>query len=181
MIRDNALHSAGLINHTLGGKSVNPNKPDKNQYRRSLYTSWKRNAPSPEMLIFGAPRRQICSVKREKTSTPLQPLVLMNSPQFVESSRHIAQITIGLDLEDDGKMRSLFLRMTGRDPIEEEVSVLTGLLTEQRAYFTQFPKIADELIKIGETVTNTPDKAELAAWTIVVNTVMNLDSFYMLR
>jgi len=181
MIRDNALHSAGLINHTLGGKSVNPNRPKNNQYRRSLYTNWKRNAPSPEMLIFGAPRRQVCSVKREKTSTPLQPLVLMNSPQFVESSRHIAKNIMTLELEDDGKIKSLFLRMTGREPTKEEVAVLTDLLTEQRAYFKQFPKIAGELIKVGKTVTNIADKSELAAWTIVVNTVMNLDSFYMLR
>lgn len=105
----------------------------------------------------------------------------MNSPQFVESSRHIAKNIMTLELEDDGKMRSLFLRMTGREPSKEEVAVLTHLLTEQRAYFKQSPKIADELIKIGKTVTKIADKPELAAWTIVVNAMMNLDSFYMLR
>ena len=70
--------------------SVKPQNISHGKYRRSLYSHWKRNAPSPEMLIFGAPRRQVCNVKREKTSTPLQPLVLMNSPQVIESSRSLA-------------------------------------------------------------------------------------------
>lgn len=181
MIRDNALHAGGLLHHTLGGPSVDPYRPHRNAYRRSLYTYWKRNAPSPEMLIFGAPRRQVCSVKREKTSTPLQPLVLMNSPQFVEASRHIAKHIITVQQGDDGKIQSLFLRMTGRQPTNQEVTVLKQLLTKQRTYFKQSPQVVNRLLKIGRTSTNIADKTELAAWTVVANTVMNLDSFYMLR
>lgn len=181
MLRDNALHAAGLLGETMGGPSVAPYDPQGNRYRKSLYTTWKRNDPSPEMLIFGAPRRQVCSVKREKTSTPLQPLVLMNSPQVVESCRSLATAMMAGNLDDAGKIREAFLRLTGRAPEAKELGILTGLLSSQRDYFKKSPDVARKLTAMGKTKSNTSDKPELAAWTVMVNTIMNLDAYYMMR
>jgi hypothetical protein len=181
MIRDNALHAAGLLGNTVGGASVKPYDPQGEFYRRSLYTQWKRNDPSPEMLIFGAPRRQVCNVKREKTSTPLQPLVLMNSPQVVESCRNLAAVAMAKGGDDIGKLQLVFVRLSAREASEQELVLLKKLLADQRAYFKSSPEIAKKLTVIGKTKTKQADKQELAAWTVMVNTVMNLDAFYMLR
>ena len=181
MLRDNALHAAGLLGKTVGGASVNPYTPQDSSYRRSLYTNWKRNDPSPEMLIFGAPRRQICNVKREKTSTPLQPLVLMNSPQVVESCRNLAAVTMAKGGDDVAKLQTIFVRLAGREAGEHELVILKKLLADQRAYFKKSPEVANKLTVIGKTTTEQADKQELATWTVIVNTVMNLDAFYMLR
>jgi hypothetical protein len=181
MIRDNALHAAGLLGKTVGGASVKPYDPQGSFYRRSLYTHWKRNDPSPEMLIFGAPRRQVCNVKREKTSTPLQPLVLMNSPQVVESCRNLAAVAMAKGGDDIAKLQMVFVRLSAREASEQELALLKKLLADQRAYFKSSPEIAKKLTVIGKTKTKQADKQELAAWTVMVNTVMNLDAFYMLR
>jgi hypothetical protein len=181
MLRDNALHTAGLLGSDLGGASVNPYNPKGNLYRRSLYTNWKRNAPSPEMLIFGAPRRQVCSVKREKTSTPLQPLVLMNSPQIVESCQNMAGLIMDHKADDSGKIQLAFLKLAGRESSVKELGILIKLLAEQRVYFKGVPDVATKLTAMGKVKAKQKDKQELAAWTVIVNTIMNLDGFYMLR
>jgi hypothetical protein len=181
MLRDNALYTAGLLGNDLGGASVNPYSPRGNRYRRSLYTNWKRNSPSPEMLIFGAPRRQVCSVKREKTSTPLQPLVLMNSPQVVESCQNMAGLIMSHKADDTGKIQLAFLKLAGREASAKELGILTKLLDEQRVYFKGAPDVAYKLTAMGKVKAKQKDKLELAAWTVLVNTVMNLDGFYMLR
>jgi hypothetical protein len=181
MLRDNALHTAGLLGGDLGGASVNPYNPQGDLYRRSLYTTWKRNAPSPEMLIFGAPRRQVCSVKREKTSTPLQPLVLMNSPQVIESCQNMAGLILSHKADDTGKVQLAFIKLTGREASPNELEILTKLLAEQRVYFKGAPDVATQLTAMGKVKAKQKDKQELAAWTVIVNTIMNLDGFYMLR
>ena len=181
MLRDNALHTAGLLGGDLGGASVNPYNPQGDLYRRSLYTTWKRNAPSPEMLIFGAPRRQVCSVKREKTSTPLQPLVLMNSPQVIESCQNMAGLILSHKADDTGKIQLAFVKLAGREASPNELEILTKLLAEQRVYFKGSPDVATKLTAMGKVKAKQKDKQELAAWTVIVNTIMNLDGFYMLR
>ncbi len=186
MLRDNALLAAGLLSPTVGGSSVDPYTPHQSKYRRSLYTMWKRNDPNPEMLLFGVPRRQVCSMEREKTLTPLQPLVLMNSPQFVEASRVLATKVLNEEAEESTRMKQLFFRLSGRPPTAAEEKVLEQLLSEQRAYFDAEPEVADSLTSIGkvklDTVTEqTHSRPEIAAWTMVANTVMNLDAFYMIR
>src|SRR5205085_9856528 len=115
MIRDNALAASGLLVKKLGGPSVRPYQPDgvweavamigsntrdyrrdtgDNLYRRSMYTFWKRAAPPASMEIFNAPNRETCAVRRERTNTPLQALVTLNDPQFIEAARHLAQLAL---------------------------------------------------------------------------------------
>ena len=181
MLRDNALFSANLLSQNFGGTSVKATAPIQNKYRRSLYVHWKRNDPFAEMLLVGTPRRQVCSVKREKTSTPLQPLVLMNSPQFVESSRALAAKVLEVKGDDPAKLKHLYKTLTSTEASEQEVALLSDLLKEQREYFSKSENIAKALTKIGKSKSKASETKELAAWTVIANTVLNLDSFYMLR
>ena len=141
---------------------------------------WKRNNPNPEMLIFGASRRQVCSVKREKSSSPLQPLVLMNSPLMVSSSQALATKIVNTKGDDATKLTLLYKTLTSTEIAKEEFAVLSELLTEQRRYFSNAKDIAKKLIAIGKAKAKVPAE-ELAAWTVLANTILNLDSFYMLR
>jgi len=182
MLRDTILQAGGLLAQELGGASVDPYEPtEQAQYRRSLYTFWKRNDPSPEMMLFGAPTRQVCSAKREKTATPLQPLVLMNSPQFVEGSRALAAELLAFSADDAERIDRLFMKLTGRPVEAEELQLLQSLLGEQRDYFRGAPEVANELTQLGAVKHETGDVKELAAWTVIANTVVNLDAFYMQR
>ncbi|MCH2208245.1 MAG: DUF1553 domain-containing protein [Lentisphaerales bacterium] len=181
MLRDNALFGGDLLSTQFGGGSAQPYNPSRNKYRRSLYTHWKRNDPSAEMLIFGAARRQICSVKREKTSTPLQPLVLMNSPQMVEGSRALAVKVLADKSEDQTKLKKLYTMLTSTEVNADQLQLLTELLKDQRSYFAKEKATADKLIKIGKSKHKITEPQEVATWTVMANTIMNLDSFYMLR
>ena len=182
MLRDNVLLAGGLLAQEMGGASVDPYEPtEQAQYRRSLYTFWKRNDPSPEMMLFGAPTRQVCSAKREKTATPLQPLVLMNSPQFVEGSRALAADVMAFSSDDGERLDRLFMKLTGRSIEAAESRLLRALLGEQRAYFRGAPEVAGELARLGAVTHEEGALEELAAWTVVANTVVNLDAFYMQR
>ena len=186
MLRDNALHAAGLLSPVIGGGSGHPNHPDQAKYRRSLYTTWKRNNPSPDMLIFGAPRRQVCTVQREETLTPLQPLVLMNSPQYVEAARVLATRSLQEEATEGRRLQKVFFRVAGRSPKPEEVDVLTRLLQEQRVYFAAEPEVAARLIAVGKVaidggIAAAHSREEIAAWTMVASTVLNLDAFTRVR
>ncbi len=172
MIRDSALLASGSLDTQFGGAGVNANTN-----RRGVYVHWKRSQPAPEMLIFGTPRRLVCSVKREKTSTPLQPLVLMNSPQFVKASRSLAQKVMTGQGGDEAKLADLFQRLTAKTISTEEQTLLLELLQEQRKYFTGDPGVTASFLKVS----GGGKDPELAAWTVVANAVMNLDSFYMVR
>ncbi|WP_068547076.1 DUF1553 domain-containing protein [Thalassotalea crassostreae] len=181
MLRDNALYSGGLLSLKVGGKSVKPGNLDKGKYRRSLYTHWQRNSLSPEMQILGAPNREICSVTREETSTPLQSLVLMNSPQFVEGASGLAARVLKKGGSDIDKLQRIFLSLTSREAGAQEIKILTSLLTEQRTYFNDNPDITYDLNKVGLIEKKDLESAELAAWTVVASAVFNTDSSYMLR
>ena len=183
MLRDNTLYTADLIVDEFGGQSVQAQNLWRNKYRRSVYTYWKRNDPNPEMLIFGTPRRQICSVKREKTSTPLQPLVLMNSPLVSESAKSTAVNILNEKGDDKSRLNSLYTKLVGKALNAEQVKILTSLLEEQKAYFSQNKSAADEYLKIGKSKIDISklDAAELASWAVLANTIINLDSFYMVR
>jgi hypothetical protein len=146
MIRDNALVTSGLLNKTIGGPSVKPHQPEGlweettsgqgltqyqpdggvNRYRRSLYTFWKRTVPPPNMITFDAPTRDLCTVERQKTSTPLQSLVLLNDPQFYNAAEAIAkkideEKTLQTEKE---KIHKLFRTITLRSPTEVEQKLL---------------------------------------------------------
>ena len=199
-IRDEALAVSGLLNPIIGGQSVKPYQPaglweesgtgktyvqDKGDklYRRSLYTFWRRTSPPPSMVSFDATSREICTAKREITSTPLQALVLLNDPQFVEASRVLAEKLVKAEPKAvDQRIRTSFRLLTGRTPDKDEVKILQSLYAEQKARFAKNNEAAQKLIKTGETKPDaTLETADVAATTILVSAVMNFDEFVMKR
>src|SRR5262249_9164156 len=145
-------------------------------FRRGTYTFWKRTAPPPQMSTFDAPSRESCIARRERTNTPLQALLLLNDPQYVEASRVLGQRVLGEEKTDDARIARLFRLATGRKPSADEVKELAGELRDLRAEYAKDEAAATKLVKIGETP-GTPGvkPAELAAWTMLASTVLNLD------
>ena len=201
-IRDHALASSGLLVDKIGGPSVYPYQPKgiwkalatrnateykqgsgEELYRRSMYTVWKRSAPPPSMMNFDAPDRYYCIVSRQKTSTPLQSLVLMNDPQFVEAARALAERTMtegGTGIPD--RIDFLFKSLVGRSADPEERLPLEQYFQEELADFQSEPEKARELLTVGEhPVDPNLDKTELAAYAMMASTVMNFDEFVMKR
>ena len=193
MLRDGSLHSSGLLVEKLGGPPVKPYQPaglwkekgsetyqrdeGDGSHRRSLYTYWKRTSPPPAMLTLNAAKRDVCLVKRQATATPLQSLVLLNDPQYVEASRAMAQNVLENDaLVLDAKLRIVFRTFTSRQPSEEELEVLLGTWQEQLQLFDTSPELAAELLAVGDLPLNEMLKpVEVAAMTVVVQLVMNLE------
>ncbi len=197
-IRDNALAASGLLVHTIGGPSVKPYQPPgvweavampgsntrdyrqdhgESLYRRSLYTFWKRAAPPASMDIFNAPTREVCTVYRERTDTPLQALVTMNDPQFVEAARNLAQGAIKaggatFDTRLDWTVRRLIARPFRAEESAVAKSTYDDLLTFYRAHAED----AKKLLAVGESPRDAAvDPVEHAAWTMLCNQLMNLD------
>lgn len=201
MIRDHALAVSGLLSDSVGGKWVksyqppgiwkelanqigeNKYRPGLGQelYRRSLYSYWKRTIPPPTMLTFDASERAVCVVKRQTTSTPLQSLVLLNDPQYVEASRLLATSMLQLASTNDKEgIRQGFRAVTSRYPSQRELDILTKQLAAEKRVFSREPEKAEALISIGQML---PDKSinpvELASWTVLANTLLNLDEAKM--
>lgn len=199
-IRDQALAVSGLLVKQIGGPSVKPYQPagvwedsgtgksytpDKGEklYRRSLYTFWRRTAPPPSMLSFDAPSREVCSAKREVTSTPLQALVMLNDVQYLEAARVLAQ---GLMQRHPGNLDAqideAFRRITSRRPDAREKAVLTSLHHAQLEFYARNPEKAGKLLTLGESAHDAALPAtELAATAMLVSTLMNHDDFVMKR
>lgn len=188
MIRDNALAVSGLMVDKFGGPPVKPYevnfsfkplKPDKGEglYRRSLYTWWQRTSPAPVMMTLNASKREVCRVKRDVTASPLQAFVLMNGPQFVEASRVLAEKLIKKNSKDVPKsITESFRLLTGRTASERETKILLSLYEEQLDSFQKNSKQAAALLKTGNAPQdNSIPKAEHAAMTVLVNSIMNLD------
>lgn len=187
-VRDNALAVSGLLVNKVGGISVKPYElaaafkhqtPDKGDglYRRSLYTFLKRTAPPPVMSTFDATAREVCMVRRERTSTPLQALVLMNGPQYVEAARVFAEHLIEKN-GGDVKARIVqgFRQCTSRAPDEREVEILKTLYDEQKVNFSKYPQEAEKLLAIGDRKVNAKLAADdLAATTILCEAMLNFD------
>jgi hypothetical protein len=198
MVRDYALAASGLLVRKLGGPSVKPYQPEgvweavaiigsdtrdyqqdrgENLYRRSLYTFWKRSAPPATMEIFNAPSREVCSVRRERTNTPLQALVTLNDPQFVEAARHLAEMA----LKEGGKGTESRLdfvarRLLARPFKAEEVRVARNGLEDLLSYYKAHAEDAKRLLSVGESKADTTQEVStLAAWTMLTNELMNLD------
>ncbi len=198
-IRDNALVASRLFNPQIGGESVYPYQPDgiweaisnygkyKRQtgdtlYRRSMYTVWKRTAPPPMMLNFDAAERHFCTVKRQTTSTPLQALVLMNDPQFVEAARVLAQKILADQKDLYNSISHAYLALCGRPPRKEEMKILQELYLEELEHFKQHPRQSKALLQVGDyPVAPQLATPELAALTVVTSTVMNFDEFTIKR
>ncbi|MFK7821544.1 MAG: DUF1553 domain-containing protein, partial [Planctomycetaceae bacterium] len=194
MLRDNALAVSSLLVDKVGGPpakpyeveaSFKPAKRDKGDglYRRSLYTYWKRTGPAPMMMTLDAAKRDVCRVKRERTSSPLQAFVVLNGPQFVEAARAIGEKSLRTHSNDGPKMvMELFRLLTGRAPAERETRLLLQLHQAQLEAFTANPKSAKSYLKSGDApVGKDIDTVQLAAITVVANTLLSLDESLMKR
>ncbi|MFD0893514.1 DUF1553 domain-containing protein [Luteolibacter ambystomatis] len=201
-LRDQALALSGLMQATIGGPSVKPYLPDAATwralnnflpeykrdaapaiYRRSLYTFWRRTAPPPGMLAFDSPGREVCVVKRQQTNTPLQPLVMLNDPQFVEASRALA-IRMMKEGGGDPAARAawVFRETLDRQPDARESKLLDELYASQLETFQADPKQAEAYLKVGDLKAPADLPApELAASAALANAVLNLDEAITLR
>lgn len=201
-IRDQALATSGLLNYRIGGLSVSPYQPagiweeltyredNKNfsaqiysqdhgsdLYRRTMYTFWKRTAPPPTLVTFDAPDRETCTVKRARTNTPLQALILMNDPTYIEAHRKLAErILLHGGSTTEERIQSLFQRVLSRPATAQELATVQGILDKQLARYREHPEKAEELLKVGEYPLNPElNSTELASWTMTAGTILNLD------
>ncbi len=191
-VRDNALAVAGLLNDQIGGPSVKPYQPpgiwdgtdskyeqDKGDalYRRGMYVFWRRSAHYPSFATFDAPSREVCTFFRQHTQTPLQSLVLMNDPAFVEAARVLAERVLREEPKHlDKQLVRAFRHTLGRPPQRDEVEVLQKTYAQQLAYFRQDTDAAKALLKVGESpLFEAADPAALAAMTAVANVLLNLN------
>ncbi|XAM01403.1 PSD1 and planctomycete cytochrome C domain-containing protein [Phycisphaeraceae bacterium D3-23] len=204
VVRDQALFVSGLLVENIGGPSVKPYQPaglwfavgysgsntvrfvrDDGDalYRRSMYTFWKRTSPPPSLGLFDAPSRESCTVRRSRTNTPLQALVTLNDIQFVEAARVMAQRALheGGDRLDE-QINYAFMLAVGRAPQPRELEVLRRIHDEQLSVYTSDPAAAAALIAVGEApADDSIAPADLAAMTIVTNTLLNLDEVLTLH
>jgi hypothetical protein len=197
MVRDYALASSGLLVRRVGGPSVKPYQPEgvwetvtmigsntrdyqpdhgPGLYRRSLYTFWKRAAPPASLELFNAPTRETCTVRRERTNTPLQALVTLNDPQFVEAARHLAQTALRAGADQPTRLDVMARRVLCRPLRAEEVVVVQHSLEQLLAFYQAHPEDARQLLAVGESPADPAlDGPTLAAWTMVANELLNLD------
>ena len=199
MIRDNALATSGLLAGNLGGPPVKPYQPaglweekanisyvrdaGAGSHRRSLYTFWKRTSPPPAMLTFDATSREVCAVKRLPTATPLQALVLLNDPQYVEAARVLAQRAVREGGSTFADHATFIVRsLTGRRPSDRELQALEALYREQYDEFRSGGADAQKLLAVGDAPRDHGvDPAELAALTVLAQAVLNHDETIMKR
>jgi hypothetical protein len=147
-----------------------------NLYRRTVYNFWKRMAAPANLDIFNAPSREMSCVRRDRTNTPLQALVAMNDPQFVEAARNLAQRVFMAGPTEDARLQAAAERVLSRTLREDELKVLRGSLKDLRAHYAGRQAEAEALLKVGESKPQAEvPAAELAAWTMVCNQLLNLD------
>src|SRR5437870_2131705 len=199
MIRDNALSISGLLTGGVGGPSVFPYQPKglweetaygdvysaqtysqssgKNLYRRSMYSFWKRTSPPPSLNTFDAPDREKCTARRARTNTPLQALVLMNDPTYVEAARGLAQRMIHEAGHDPGARINFAFRLaTARRPTAKERQVLRDLAEREVVENRRNHEAAGNVLRVGGSKRDGGiDPRELAAWTTVASVILNLD------
>ena len=198
MIRDHALAISGLLSKEVGGPSVKPYQPEglwaetvgggggslakyvpdegANLYRRSIYTFWKRTVPPPSMMTFDASTRDLCTVKRQRTSTPLQALVMMNDPQLIEAMSVLAQHVVTQIEPVEQRIARIFQLTTSRLPEPQEVNSLKEYLQEELQYFKEQPEKATAYLSIGQfQSTYDLPQAEMAAYATLASTIFNLD------
>ena len=193
MLRDLVLSASGLLVPKIGGPSVKPYQPpgiwdvnrmggsyqqDKGDdlYRRSLYTFWKRTIPPPSMNTFDAPSRAYCVVKRQKTTTPLQALVLMNDPQMLEAARMLGEKAVQQASPEAG-IRLLFRSLSSRNPTPKEVDIFLRQYQQLLSQYQNEPTKAEQLLEIGEYPRDSALPAHtVAAMSVLASTMINLDA-----
>jgi hypothetical protein len=197
LIRDQALFASALLTRKRGGPSVFPYQPDgvwedlnapashaevytqsegEDLYRKSLYTYWRRAATHPAMTVFDAPSRDVCTVKRETTNTPLQALATLHDPTYIEAARKLAELVIKARPGDDAAQVTLAMRrVLSRPPDEREATLLVGLYRERLGDYKADPTAAAKLLAVGESpVDETLGKDEIAAMADVCLAIFNL-------
>jgi hypothetical protein len=195
-VRDNALFISGLLKEKTGGPSVKPYQPaglwedvtvsrqgryvlEKGDglYRRSMYTFWKRTCPPPALMSFDAPNREVCVARRATTNTPLQALVLMNDPTYVEAGRKLAERLLKEGgASGESHLTFVFKCALSRTPGATEQKVLLGIHDAALKRFRADKESAKKLLAVGESPRDPKlDEVELAAWAVVASTILNLD------
>jgi hypothetical protein len=201
-LRDSALAVSGLLSPTIGGPPVKPYQapgsmwkeinnflpeyiPDKGEglHRRSLYTFWRRTTTPPNMILFDTTTREVCATRRMPTNTPLQALVMLNDPQFVEAARKLGErIMKEGGTTDETRAKWAYREVIGSHPSSEQIPILLELITQQRGFFTSKSSDAEALLKIGDAPADPAlDKTELATFTALAQALLNLDSNITLR
>jgi hypothetical protein len=192
MIRDNALVASELINREIGGKSMYPYQPeglweinshkykqDTTQaiYKRSLYVVVKRSVPNPMMSTFDATSRSSCLVRRQKTNTPLQALVVLNDPTFLEASKQMG-IRMSKQSNLNASIKDAYVRLTGREPQEGEINILVELQKIEWAKFKKAPEKTKGWLSAGMSKIDLKevDRPYVASLAVVANTIMNSDA-----
>jgi hypothetical protein len=196
VVRDQILATSGLLNTEMYGKSVKPPQPlglwksvsmpssypreykadtGDNIYRRSLYTFWKRGMPPPQMTIMNAPSREACIARRERTNTPLEALLLMNEPEFLKAARQLAHETLRDRSAGAAEpLGAVYETITSRHLPAEEADVYLKLIVDLKAIYDDNASLADQLCE-GVQLHEGISKSDLAAWTMLVSTIYNLD------
>lgn len=196
VIRDQVLATSGLLNYELFGMSVKPPQPEglwetvsmpssyprsyetdtgNKIYRRSVYTFWKRGMPPPQMTILNAPTREACIARRERTNTPLQALLLLNEPEYVKSSRHLAQeILADRSQNATERLAAIYETITSRLLDADDTASYLKMVEDLEAIYRNNSALAEKLCE-GVTLREGETSAELAAWTMLVSTIYNLD------
>lgn len=194
VLRDQALAVGGLLVDQRYGRSAKPYMPPKiwkafsnnvyqrdtgaNLYRRSLYTYWRRTIPPPTMVNFNAANREVCSVRLERTNTPLQALTLMNNVTFVEAARALAANAFLAHADLESQLRLMVSRCLGRFPDDAELAILKQVYGAALMEFDDEPSRVEALLRVGDSASvGGEGRAKLAALTMVATTVMNMDEF----
>jgi hypothetical protein len=202
MLRDSALAHSGLLTPTIGGPPAHPYqapgsmwkdinnflpeyKTDKGEglYRRSLYTFWRRTTTPPNMTLFDTSTREVCTTRRMTTNTPLQALVMLNDPQFVEAARKLGERIIKIGgTTDEARSTWVYREVIGTSPDKAQVKLLTELISEQRGFFKSKSSDAEALLKVGDSPADPNlDKTEIATFATLAQAILNLDANITLR
>jgi len=194
-VRDSALFVSGLFKERIGGPSVKPYQPEglwedvsverrdkyvpdagDSLYRRSMYTFWKRTCPPPGMATFDAPDREFCLVRRARTNTPLQALVLLNDPTYVEAARKLAERSLASADNDTARVDGAFRIVLSRLPEESERATLLSVIAAATVEFAADPQAAKDLLTVGNSTHDAAlEPGQLAAWTAGMSVLLNLD------
>ena len=200
MIRDQALAVSGLLSDKMYGPSVNPPQPEfglkaafggetdwttsegNDRYRRGIYTSWRRSNPYPSMATFDAPNREVCIIRRERTNTPLQALVTLNDPVYIETAQALGRRMLAFEGDITEKATYGFQLCLTRTPSSKEVAALSALFESVEARYASDPDGAIEMATnpLGP-LPDEGDASVYAAWTVVANAMLNLDEMFLKR
>lgn len=200
MVRDQALFVSGLLSDKMYGKPVNPPQPElglkaafgsatdwktsggDDRYRRGLYTRWRRSSPYPSMAQFDAPNREVCTVRRIRTNTPLQALVTLNDPVYVEAAQSLAKRVIAQSDSTADQIAFAFRTCLLREPRSIEVERLESLIVDlKKSYLSDKEEALRMATQPGQKLTGEDDPVELATWTVVANVILNLDEMFLKR